>query len=244
MAGALDQIPGFLVYPISVLSGNGPLWFAQTLFLFCCLLVLIRRLDREDRLWTRCGRANAAVLLLLAFVIWGASQVLNMPVVTVYRFGIYFAAFAIGYFLLSHEAVRKTVVRLRVPTLCLALAGAAAYAARLGGSNYTDSACLQSLLTNLYLWAAVLALFGWAEKCFNIKNLVTDYLTRNSFGIYVLHYPVLMVVCLGLQAQTGLPVLAKYLLALLGGLAGTLLLNELIRRIPGVRFAVLGQRGK
>lgn len=50
MGGAVDTIPKPLLYPISVLSGIGPLWFVQLLFLFSAILVLIRRIDRNDHL--------------------------------------------------------------------------------------------------------------------------------------------------------------------------------------------------
>lgn len=51
MGGAVDTIPKPLLYPISVLSGIGPLWFVQLLFLFSAILVLIRKIDRNDRLF-------------------------------------------------------------------------------------------------------------------------------------------------------------------------------------------------
>lgn len=58
MGGAMDTIPKPLLYPISVLSGIGPLWFVQLLFLFSAILVLIRRIDRNDRLF-RIGEKSA-----------------------------------------------------------------------------------------------------------------------------------------------------------------------------------------
>ena len=67
MGGGLEYMPSFIVYPVAVISGTGPLWFIQMLFLFSALLVLIRKLDRKDKLWSLCGKANgwiAAALLL------------------------------------------------------------------------------------------------------------------------------------------------------------------------------------
>ena len=46
LGGGLAYIPAALVYPISVISGTGPLWFIQMLFLFSCLLVLLRKIDK------------------------------------------------------------------------------------------------------------------------------------------------------------------------------------------------------
>lgn len=244
MGGGLAYIPSFLVYPISVLSGIGPLWFIQTLFLFSCLLLLLRKLDGSDRLWTFCGRANIVVVLMLSLVIWGASQILNAPLLTMYRFGIYFAAFAIGYYVFSHEEVQGILEKIHIPVLLAAVTGAVAYMFSYHGSNYTSSACLQSLLTNLYLWAAVLAIIGGFRKYCNRETALTGYLSANSFGLYVLHYPVLICTCYVLHYHTGLPAIGKYFLALVIEFVATCLLNELIKRIPVVRFAVLGLKKK
>lgn len=98
MGGGLDYIPSALIYPISAISGIGPLWFIQMLLVFSCILVLLRKMDKADNVWTLCGKANLPVVLFLFLFIFGAAQILNMPVLTMYRFGIYFAAFLIGYY--------------------------------------------------------------------------------------------------------------------------------------------------
>ena len=45
------------------------------------------------------------LLALLTVFVYGFSQVLNTPVVTVYRFGIYGFCFFTGYFIFSHDEV-------------------------------------------------------------------------------------------------------------------------------------------
>lgn len=242
IGGGLAYIPSFLVYPLTILGGIGPLWFIQTLFLFSCVLVLLRKLDRADRLWTFCGNAKIGSVLLLSLVIWGASQILNVPVLVMYRFGIYFAAFAIGYYVLSHESVQAALEQARVPLFAAALLCGAAYTVRYAGSNYMESECLQSLLTNLYLWIAVLAIIGGAKRQCGRESALTRYLTRNSYGIYILHYPVLISTCYLLHYHTALPAAANYLLAAVTVFTVTPVLNAVIRRIPVIRFAVLGQR--
>ena len=97
MGGAMDTIPKPLLYPISVLSGIGPLWFVQLLFLFSAILVLIRRIDRNDRLFRLGEKCPSWLICAFALLIWGAAQVGNMPVITTYRIGIYLTAFLLGY---------------------------------------------------------------------------------------------------------------------------------------------------
>lgn len=137
IGGALAFIPTLLRYPVSAISGIGPLWFIQLLFLFSLLLVLIRKIDREDKLWNLCGKANIAVILLLALPIWGAAQVLNMPLLTMYRFGIYGLAFLLGYFVFSHESVQDAVEKIHIPVLILAAVFAACFCIYYFGKNYT-----------------------------------------------------------------------------------------------------------
>ena len=72
--GGLDSIPPALIYPISVLSGIGPLWFIQMLYLFSLLLVLIRKLDSKDRLYElgkKCTKTHSCDSL---FFIWNSKQ--------------------------------------------------------------------------------------------------------------------------------------------------------------------------
>lgn len=244
MSGGLAYIPTAFVYPISVISGTGPLWFIQMLFLFSCILVLFGKIDKRDKIWTLCGKANFPVIFLLFLLIFGASQILNMPVLTMYRFGIYFASFLIGYYFFSHEKVQETIEKFRIPMLCLAIISAVFYALRYGGSDYTASACLQSIMTNLYLWTTVLAIIGCGRKYFNQETALTRYMTKSSFGIYILHYPVLIVACYTLHSYFDLPAICNYIIALAAEIIITFLLYEGIKRVLVVRYLVLGIKRK
>lgn len=240
MGGGLAYIPPALLYPIAAVSGTGPLWFAQMLFLFSCVLVLLRKADRKDRVWTVCGKANLPVILLLSLPLFGAAQVLNLPVLTMYRFGIYLCAFLIGYYIFSHESVQDLTERVRIPMACLAVIGAVLYAVYYGGSDYTAGSCLQSAATNFYLWIVVLAVIGCGRKYFDRETEVTRYLSRAGFGLYVLHYPVLIAVCYVLCYDFDIPAIWNYAIALAAAFILTFTAYELIRRIPLLRYVVLG----
>ena len=244
IGGGLAYIPSFLVYPISVISGTGPLWFIQMLFLFSCVLVLLKKLDKTDRIWNMCGKANTASVLSLFVLIWGASQILNMPILTVYRFGIYFVAFLIGYYVFSHEEVQNAIEKIRIPMLILAMVGAAFYTSYYYGSNYSDPKCLQSIITNLYLWIVVLAVIGCSKRYFNQETAFTRYMTKSSFGIYILHYPVLIVTCYILHYYCDFSAVWNYTIALIAEIAITFVLYEGLKRIPVIRYLVLGQKIK
>lgn len=244
MGGGLAYIPAPLVYPISVLSGIGPLWFIQMLFLFSCILVLLRKIDKRDKVWTLCGKANLPIILLLFVLILGAAQILNMPVLTTYRFGIYFTAFLIGYYIFSHDKVQETIEKVRIPMLCLAVIGAVLYAYYYFGCNYTSDECLKSVMTNLYLWIVILAIMGCSKKYFNQETAFSRYMTKSSFGIYILHYPTLTVTCYTLQYHFHLPAIWNYIIALVVEMVMTFVIYEVIKRIPIVRYLVLGIKNK
>ena len=244
IGGGLAYIPAALVYPIAAVSGTGPLWFIQMLFVFSCVLVLLRRIDASERVWAWCGGVRAPGLVLLALPVYAAAQVFNLPVLTMYRFGIYGVSFLIGYYVFSHERVQEQIGRMCVPMLGLAVLTGVFYARAYCGSDYTSADCLQNPLTNLYLWSAVLAVIGCGRTYFNRETAATRYLARAGFGVYILHYPVLMLAGFGLTQYLDLPAAGNYVLALAAELFGSFAAYELIRRVPLVRFAVLGVKGR
>lgn len=214
MGGAVDTIPKPLLYPISVLSGIGPLWFVQLLFLFSAILVLIRKIDRNDHLFRLGEKCPPWLICAFALLIWGAAQVGNMPVITTYRIGIYLTAFLLGYAVFAHESVMARVERMRRGTLAAAVIGAAAYGAWTNGKNFTDAAYLQSLWANVYLWAVVLAILGNARHYLHQETAVSRFFTQRSYALYVVHYPVLLLTALLLTERTTLPAALMYLLTL------------------------------
>lgn len=244
IGGVLESMPSFIVYPVSVLSGVGPLWFIQLLFVFSLLIILIYKVDQKDRLWELGGKANTVVIVLFFVVLWGASQILNMPMLTMYRFGIYFTAYLIGYAVFSHEEVMERVEKFRIPMLIVATVAGIAYTITYWGQNFTSSECLQSVFTNFYAWIAILAMLGCGKCWLNGTSKFTSYMTKASFGLYILHYPILLVCSYLLYQYCPLPNSIIYLIALVGELIITPICYEVIRRIPVIRYLVLGISGK
>lgn len=244
IGGATELMPSFLIYPVSVLSGQGPLWFIQLLLVFSLILVLVRKIDKNDKFYNLCKKCNTVIILLFGILLWGASQILNVPVVTVYRIGIYLTAFLLGYFVFSHDEVIERVVKIRIPMLCLALVGSIAYTIFYFGENCCDNPVLKSFFTNAYMWVCVLAILGCFKKYFDKTNPLCSYLSKSSFGIYIIHYPALLVPAYLLYTYTTLPAGVIYLLVGVIGITATFLLYEGIRRVPVLRFMILGIRGK
>lgn len=244
IGGALELMPSFIVYPVSVSSGIGPLWFIQLLFVFSLLIILIYKVDQKDRLWELGGKANTVVIVLFFVVLWGASQILNMPILTVYRFGIYFTAYLTGYAVFSHEEVMERVEKIGIPMLLAAIVAGIAYTFYYWGQNFTSPQCLQSLFTNFYAWIAILAILGCGKRWLNGTSKFASYMTKASFGLYILHYPILLACSYLLYHYCPLPNGIIYLIALICELVLTPICYEIIRRIPIIRYLVLGISGK
>jgi surface polysaccharide O-acyltransferase-like enzyme len=234
-----DIVPKPVLYLIMVLSGVGVLWFVQMLWLFSLLLVLVRKIEK-DRLYRVCGKANSLVLILLVIPVWGAAQILNTPLVTVYRFGIYGLCFFLGYFIFSHDAVIEKLSRFWLPLLILAVILAGAYTYYYFGENYAVAPVVKSVFSVIYAWFASLAILAVMKRWGDRTSRVAAYMSQRSFGLYVFHYLALSSIAYLLNRYTALPALLSYLIVIVAGFAGGILLYEVISRIPVIRWCVLG----
>ena len=237
-AGALE-VPGFVKYIIYCASGIGVLWYIQMLWLFSLAIVLIKKIDK-DRLWNLCKKTPVWVLILLAIAVYGAGQILNTPVIVVYRFGLYFLAFLLGYFVFSHEEVIEKMKKyfwvFVIPAVALCVAFCVCYF----GENYADNPIYRSPLFLAYAWFGSLAMISVFAKFFDFSNGFTKWMSKRSWGLYVFHYLGISTVAL-LFAKTGLlPSWACYLLSAVMGFALAYVLNFIISKIPFFRWAVLG----
>ena len=101
---------------------------------------------------------------------------------------------------------------------------------------------LKAPLTNLYAWFACLAVLGAWKRWLDQETAFTRYMAGRSFGIYVLHNPLLVLLAWGMDKLLHFPVWSMYLL--LPVLLALLLppLIALIRRIPVLRTLILGEK--
>ena len=165
---------------------------------------------------------------------------LNPPIIQVYRFGIYIFSYLAGYYVFSQPQVMDTLAR-RAPILCaVAAALGPVYLWHSWGKNYAVAPNVNSPLAIAYGWAACLAIFGGMKRWGNQTGAFAAFMTKKSFGLYVFHYLALsaaahvLVVC---GHMTGIFV---YLISAVAAFSGGLLINEIICRIPVIRWCVLG----
>lgn len=253
MRGAGDamptDIPFFVKYLIAIPSGTGHLWFLQDLFLFSLLLLLVCRWIDVERIdsWIAGLPKRGVGLMMVAFMalLWGSSQSqIDNPSVAqgllnLYRPIYYFAAFITGYYIFSSERVHTLLAEWVVPMIGFALLGCVGFCVEFYGKDYTSPDAVQGFWCNLYCWAMTLAMLGGFRRWCDKTSPFANYMSRSSFGVYVVHMTICTAICLALKSS-GLPVWVIYLLALIVTYVGSFVLWEVMRRIPLVRYCVFG----
>lgn len=233
------DVPRIVLYPMMAISGTGVLWYIQMLWLFSVGLLLIRRFE-TGKLYRLCERANLPVLLGLGILVWASAQVLNTPIIVVYRFGIYTFCFLLGYFVFANETVVTRLSRYWQILVPAALVLGCGYTYYYFGERYAEVPVLNSPFSIAYGWMAILAIFAVMKRFGDRTSVFASWMTKQSFGLYVFHYLALSAVAYGLKSYTELSALPSYLISGVAAFAGGILLYEIVSRIPLLRWCVLG----
>jgi len=248
--GVFEGIPGFVKYGIMAVSGIGPLWFIQDLWLFSLLLLLIRKLDAKDRFYQACGKLGLAPLILLGILFFlGEYTLVRQPrpesldgLYNLYKPVFYLIPFLMGYFVFANDAVQEKLGKVWIPLLgCAAVSGIALTVTTFGQDN-TSPQYLASPLNCLYGWLMCLAMMAWFKARFDRTSPFAGYMARSSFGLYIVHYLVIASLGYMMKMYTQLPPVAMYLILTVAVFTLSPLLYEILRRIPFVRWAVLGEK--
>ena len=243
------EMPFVVKYLIAVVSGTGPLWFIQDLYVFSLLLLVVRKVldaDRVEAWLARCsGMVLRMVLIAFFFLLWGLAQTQIDEVGTfdglfnLYRPIYYFVVFLVGYYLFSSERVHVLLAEQGFAMLVASFNVALFFVHMHYGVDYSAPAVLQGFVCSLYCWAMVLGLFGAFKRWCNRTSPFASYMTHSSFGLYIVHMTVCTSACLWLKGAD-LPLWTIYSLALIATFVGSIVLWEVLRRIPFVRWCMFG----
>lgn len=243
IAGAFEQmqaVPKPILFLIMCVSGTGPLWYIQMLWLFSLLLVLIRKVEK-DRIWNICRKSGLVVSLVLTLVIFIAAQILNTPVVIVYRFGIYGVGFFVGYFIYSHDEVMDALEKNWLLLSVLAVISCIVFVVMFWGQSYPDHEVLDTFVCNLYAWLGTLGILAFMKKWGNFENKITIWIKKRSYGLYIFHYlPIAMSAWYLKMYMPNMAPVIIYVLVAIAGFIGAFVLNGIIEKIPFIRWCVLG----
>ena len=248
--GALDGMPGLARYAMWAISGTGPLWFVQVLWLLSLVLLLVRALDGKDRFWTWCGKAGIVPVILLGILFWLGSQTLiRNPrpesadgLLNLYKPLFYLIPFLLGYFVFSHDAVQERIGKVWAPLLACALISGGILIGTTFGQDNTSPQYLTSPLNCLYGWMMCLAMMAWFKAKFDRTGKFAAYMTKSSFGLYIVHYLVIASLGYMMKTYTQLPPLAMYAILTVAVFTLSPLLYEVLRRIPFLRWCIFGEK--
>ena len=243
------DMPFVAKYLIAVVSGTGPLWFIQDLYIFSLLLLPIRKVIDADRVeaWL-----DGLSVKGLSYVLFGFFILLGLLAQTqidevgdfsgllnLYRPVYYFGIFLVGYYIFSSERIHDYLAARYLTFSILAVIWCVYFCVCNYGADYTLPAVLQSFSCNMYCWSMVLALFGLFKRRYDCTTPFSQYMTRSSFGLYIVHMLVCTGICLLLKG-TALPIWGIYCIALIVTFVGSVVLWEVLHRIPFVRWCVFG----
>lgn len=247
ISGAFSQmraVPKPVLYIIMALSGTATLWYIQLLWVFSLILVVIRKIEK-DKLYKYGKKAGVILLIALVVVIYAAAQILNTPVIIVYRFGVYGAGFLIGYFICSHDEVMDRLGKYWILFISLAVISCIAFVVMYWGKSYSDHIVLDTVMCNVYAWFGTLGVLSFMRKWGGFENKFSAWMCKKSWGLYVFHYLPIAVVGYHLtHSFTNIPPVVVYLLVTIAAFAGSLILYETLSRIPVIRWCVLGIKSK
>ena len=235
----MTETPKVVIYLIMLLSGTGVLWYIQLLWIFSLLLIPIRKLEK-DRLWNISSRTNIVILIVMYALIYLSAQILNTPIICVYRFGLYGMGFLLGYFVFSHDEVIDVLKKWFPLTTAIAVVLGIIFCLNYFGDVYADAPVNRTVSYTSYAWFACLAILGGGARFFDFKNSFTSWMSKHSWGLYIFHYLWISIVALYIARPGLLSAVPVYILSLVAAFAGSYVLYEIISRIPFFRWAVLG----
>ena len=251
----IRQVPQPVRYLIWAGSGTGPLWFIQDLLAFSALLLLVRKADAKNRFFEACGRAfggrmGLLWILLIGALFWvGELTLIRHPrpqsadgLLNLYKPLFYLIPFLMGWFIFAHESVQEKLRRAWIPLLAAAVAAGSVLVVTTFGQDNTAPGYLQSPLNCLYGWLACIALMGWFAARFDRTSAFAGWMTRSSYGLYIVHYAVIASFGYMMKTYTQLPPWSMYVILTVAVFTLSPLLYELLHRIPFVRWCIFGEK--
>lgn len=248
----LTNAPGVAKYFMCALSGIGPLWFIQLLWVLGLVLLILHAIDGKDKFYNLCGKANMVVIVLLGILFWIGEKTLIMSpraesldgLYNLYKPLFYIFPFLMGYFVFSHDKIQETLAKFWIPMMVFAVIAGSVLIITTFGQDNTTPRYLGSPLNCLYGWLMCLAMMGWFKAKFDYTGKFAGYMTKSSFGIYVVHYLVIASVgsYMYFNMREQLPPFAMYLILTVAVFAISPLIYEGLHRIPFIRWCVFGEK--
>ena len=235
------------------IGSTGPLWFVEALLLFSLPYAAWRAIRPARKTDGGAPGVMTVILIIVATGLLAFSIRLFQPIGTsVANLQLCFFASYIALFLLGlHAGERRwlesfperqgmnwftVVLAVGIPAwFAIMVAGGAARGVSLFGGGLTWQSFAYAFWEAFVAVGFSLGLIAFFRKFLNAENGFTRLLSRNSFGIYMFHAPILIAISLLLRSWHGAPLL-KFAVVVPLAYTVTLAVSFLVlRRIPGLR---------
>ena len=249
----LATVPQPFKFFVWAISGIGPLWFIQDLWLFSLLLLFLHKMVATERFrdWfgkLSEGKSSIVWIVLMGVLFWlGEHTLILHPrpesadgLYNLYKPIFYLIPFLMGYFVFSHDKVQETVKKFWIPLMVGAVISGIVLIITTWGENNTTPEYLGSPLNCLYGWLMCLAMMGWFHARHDRTNTFASYMTRSSFGIYIVHYLIIAGLGSTMFFHTQLPPVAMYIILTIAVFSLSPMLYEGLRRTPFLRWCIFG----
>lgn len=246
------------------LESTGPLWFVETLLFFCSALALVRSLrsangpvNPTETRWSTIGASKflglGLVLAIASFLMRTVQpigdSVLNLQLCF---FPQYIVAFSLGV-IVAQRFDLVSIARFRFAkrwAYTALIFGPPALIGFVAVARPALERDLEPPFSGGWNWSALglaaweqfagialsLGIMAFALRRMNFETAWSRWLSDRSFGVYVIHTPVLIAVTVAMRGIHANPFVLAGLLTVLG-LIGSYVAADLLRRIPGVRAA-------
>ena len=207
----------------------GHFWFLLYLFVISFVALFIINTQKKYFPKFRINKIPYGVLILLFIPEWLMTHILDISGKSL---GQFLSLFLFGFYIMSEESVLKTVEKYRFTSLLLWITSSVLFA-----YVYIFKGVANEWVAILYVftgWLGILALLGIGRANLNIRNKISTYFTQASFPIYIIHQVVLVVVGYFILKMP-IGVFAQFWLIVISSFFITMMMYEVIRKIPYVR---------
>jgi len=238
-----------------ILGGSGPMWFALALFLFCAVLAAWRTFVPPAAIGVSRPAPSARNLLTFAFALALATAVMRVffPMETSFYnfqlcfFAQYIAAFVAGVAAAKGGWVQELAAARRARIsgwlgliggplvfLLLLFLGGTEHGAKPYFGGWNPQAFGMALWEQFAGLGLALGMMACFQRSFDREGPIARWLSERSFGVYVLHPPILVTLTLLFRPIQITPLLHIALLTITG-LGLSYVAADLAKRIPGLR---------
>jgi len=232
-----DRVLQFQPYPAGNFSWHH-LWFIVYLFAYVLLLLPLMSWWRRARPALRPGAWLFALALPL-----GINEALLKPVFPEthnlvsdwYIFIHYLLLTLYGFVLASLQGAWDWLARNRRVSLTIGLAVLVALLSLFAAGVVAHDTFADYFMANMFTWFLVLAFLGFGRHYLSFSNPLLRWARDASYPVYILHQTVIILIAWFVIQQPWTP-WGKYWLVLTTTLIACVLMYEVIRRVPALRF--------